>query len=214
VSVSAGVPALPDEVDYLIVGSGPGGAVAAYRLACDLPPSARIAVLERGGRHGAQDHVEGELDMLARLYKEGGVQQTRRSDLIVLQAECLGGGSVINNAVCYRMPSAVRSRWKTEFDIDLGGLDPEYDRIQPELLIGPLGPLGINTEVRDAFVAGVNRYRAKHGPASLTAPSVVDVNAPGAAGDGLWNVGNKFLRKRTTLETYIPWAEARLHVHR
>jgi choline dehydrogenase-like flavoprotein len=38
---------------------------------------------------------------------------------------------------------------------------------------------------------------------------VVSVNGPDAIGDGLWNLGNAHLGKRSTLETFVPWAEAR-----
>ncbi|HEU4582766.1 MAG TPA: muconate/chloromuconate family cycloisomerase [Polyangiaceae bacterium] len=38
---------------------------------------------------------------------------------------------------------------------------------------------------------------------------MVSVNGPDAIGDGLWNLGNAHLGKRSTLETFVPWAEAR-----
>ncbi len=200
---------LPDAVDFLIIGSGPGGAVMAYRLA-SAAPEASIAVLERGARYSPlQDFTEYELEMVARLYKEGGVQQTRRADMIILQGECVGGTSVINNAVCYRMPERVRTRWEQEYGLDLSALPAEYDRVAQELEIGPLPPEGINQVVRAAFERAVDTLNAENGGGVLQPVGVVEVNAPQAVGDGLWNLGNKYLGKRSMLETYIPWAEAR-----
>ncbi|WP_257446721.1 GMC family oxidoreductase N-terminal domain-containing protein [Archangium lipolyticum] len=200
---------LPEEVDYLVVGSGPGGAVAAYRLARE-EKTATIAVLERGDRYAPlQDFSEYELDMVAKLYKEGGIQQTKRADMIVLQGECVGGGSVINNAVCYRMPDHIHELWQREYGLDLGSLPAEYDRIAGELGIGPLPADGINQVVRAVFEQAVESFNATPGVSKLEPVRVVDVNAPAAVGDGLWNLGNKYLGKRSMLETFIPWSEAR-----
>ncbi|WP_224247764.1 GMC family oxidoreductase N-terminal domain-containing protein [Hyalangium gracile] len=200
---------LPDVVDYLIVGSGPGGAVMAYRLA-SAEPGASIAVIERGARYSPlQDFTEYELEMVARLYKEGGIQQTKRADMIILQGECVGGTSVINNAVCYRMPERVRTRWEQEYGLDLSALPGEYGRIAQELEIGPLSPEGINQVVRASFERAVDTLNTERGGGALEPARVVEANAPQSVGDGLWNLGNKYLCKRSMLETYIPWAEAR-----
>ena len=199
---------VPEQVDYLVVGSGPGGAVLAYRLAC-AEPGASIAVLERGARHSPlQDFNERELEMIAKLYKEGGLQQTKRADMIILQGECVGGGSVINNAVCFRMPARVQRRWEEEYGLDLRALSVEYDRVGAELSIGPLPDVGVNRMVRAIFERAVQQFNAQAAQ-PLGPAQVAEVNAPEAVGDGLWNLGNKYFGKRSVLETYIPWAEAR-----
>lgn len=201
---------LPDSVDFLVIGSGPGGAVAAYRLACGAKAGTTIAVLDRGPRISPlQDMTERELEMYAKLYKEGGLQQTKRADMIVLQGECVGGGSVINNAVCYQIPDSVESRWQRDYDLNLFSLPKEYQRVAGELLIAPLPNPGINEKAKSLFVRAVDAYNDGGPQNRLEKPSVVEVNAPGAFGDGLWNIGNKYLAKRTVLETYIPWSEAR-----
>jgi choline dehydrogenase-like flavoprotein len=199
---------VPEQVDYLVVGSGPGGAVVAYRLAC-AEPGASIAVLERGVRHSPlQDFNERELEMIAKLYKEGGLQQTKRADMIILQGECVGGGSVINNAVCFRMPARIQRRWEEEYGLDLQALAVEYDRVGAELSIAPLPDVGVNRTVRAIFERAVQQFNVQ-GAQLLGPAQVAEVNAPEALGDGLWNLGNKYFGKRSVLETYIPWAEAR-----
>ena len=209
VSTPISEPGVPGEVDYLVIGSGPGGAVAAYRLACRFP-DARIAVLESGGRYSPlQDFNERELEMIAKLYKEGGVQQTRRADMIILQGECVGGGSVVNNAVCFTAPPEVREKWRRDFGLELTGLDAAYAQVERELQIGPLNPSGINGRVSGIFEKAVRGLNASHPTPLLNPAEVVKVSSPHAMGDGLWNLGNRFYGKRTVLETFIPWAEAR-----
>jgi choline dehydrogenase-like flavoprotein len=149
---------IPDEVDYLIVGSGAGGATMAYRLACN---SASVLVIERGPRYSAiQDFNDNELEMVRKLYKEGGLQQTKRFDLTILQGECVGGSTVINNAICFRMPEPVQKRWTDDFGLNLTELKQEYNAVGGELEIAALDPIAVNTRVEAAFRAGVAGYNA------------------------------------------------------
>ncbi len=205
VSTPVGESAIPDEVDYLIVGSGAGGAAMAYRLSCN---TGSILVVERGPRYSPlQDFNDNELEMIRKLYKEGGLQQTKRFDLTILQGECVGGSTVINNAICFRMPKFVQDQWTNDFGIDLTNLRQEYDAIGAELEIAPLDPIGINTRVEAAFRTGIAGYNAESG--SRLTPEILMANHRNETGSGLCNLGNRYVRKRSMLETYIPWSEAR-----
>ncbi len=204
-------PSIPGEVDYLIVGSGAGGAVAAYRLACKtgVDPE-RVLVVERGPRFSPlQDFNDDEMEMVRKLYKEGGLQQTRRFDLIVLQGECVGGTTVINNAVCFPMPDQIRQMWQEEYDLDLSSLEEEYKRIADEIEIEELSDDGINQRVKEKFLQGVRAYNQSLQKNEKLVEQKLKTNSRNEYGDGLWNIGNKRMRKRSMLETYIPWAEAR-----
>ena len=205
-------PEVPEECDYLIVGSGAGGATMAYRLACAVGRPERILVVESGSRYQPlQDFQDSEIDMMKKIYKEGGLQQTKKTSMTVLQGECVGGGTIVNNAVCFRMPDHVRKQWRGEFGLSLAGIDDEYDRIAKELHIAPLGNLGVNEIVQGKFIEGVKGYNTGVDPADrlLLDEKPVLVNHLDNTGDGNWNLGNKRMRKRSMLETYIPWAESR-----
>jgi choline dehydrogenase-like flavoprotein len=198
-------PQIPKDVDYCIIGSGAGGAVMAYRLA-QKEPNARIVVIERGPRYSPlQDFNDNEMEMVRKLYKEGGLQQTKRFDLMILQGECLGGTTVINNAVCFPMPDKVRETWQNEYGIDLSKLDAEYQRVAEEIDIHEIDPISINTRVEKVFRQAVSGMPAS---ANLHTESLL-ANHSNMLGEGLCNLGNKRMRKRSMLETYIPWAEAR-----
>ncbi|HSE37249.1 MAG TPA: GMC family oxidoreductase N-terminal domain-containing protein [Blastocatellia bacterium] len=213
-------PAIPDEVDYLIVGSGAGGACMAYRLACEASDPSRILVIETGRRYSPlQDFNDDEMEMIRKLYKEGGLQQSKKFDLMVLQGECVGGTTVINNAVCLQMPQAVREVWQNEYGLDLSSLDDEldgqgrvikageYTRVGQEIEITQIAEIAINQRVAQKFKTGIAGLLKQGAP--LSGAEVLSANQRDMLGDGLCNLGNKRLRKRSMLETYLPWAEAR-----
>lgn len=223
VSTPFSEPSLPDEVDYLIIGSGAGGACMAYRLACEASDPSRILLADRGRRFSPlQDFNDDEMGMYCKLYKEGGLQQSKRFDLMVLQGECVGGTTVINNAVCLPMPAEVRSEWENQYGLDLSALGRydgngwpttpgEYSTVEKEIEITEIPDLAVNQRVKEKFLNGVEKYNKEH--QSAAGPALIEerlrANQRDMMGDGLCNLGNKRLRKRSMLETYIPWAEAR-----
>ena len=201
---------IPDEVDYIILGSGVGGAVMTYRLAATVNDPSKILLVERGPRYSPlQDFNDDEMEMIRKLYKEGGIQQTKRFDLMVLQGECLGGTTVINNAVCFPMPEFIKSLWQQEYDIDLSNLQNEYNQIAKEIEISEIAEDGINQCVKEKFLKGVDGFNSLLGEQNKLRLDNLKANHRNILGSGLCNIGNKRMRKRSMLETYIPWSEAR-----
>jgi choline dehydrogenase-like flavoprotein len=202
-------PDIPDEADYIILGSGAGGAVMSYRLACGAKDPSKIIVVERGNRYQpSQDFNDYEMEMMRKLYKEGGLQQTKKFTMSVLQGECVGGTTVMNNAICIEMADQTKNRWQEEFDIDLSDLDSHYKRIAAEIEIRELGMKGINKNVMNKFKKGVEGFN-QNSEEKLKTIYPLKANHRNIIGDENWNLGNKRLTKRTMLETYIPWSEAR-----
>jgi len=204
-------PEIPDEADYIVIGSGAGGATAAYRLACEVADPSRILIIESGNRYQPlQDFNDDEMNMFHKLYKEGGLQQTKQFTMTVAQGQCVGGTTVINNAVCFKMPSEVREDWRNNFGLELAGLDEAYRQVEKELNISPLGDKGVNQKVRSIFDLAVSKYNQSVAAGEqLDLEDPVMVNHRNNTGDGNWNIGNKRMQKRSMLETYIPWSEAR-----
>jgi choline dehydrogenase-like flavoprotein len=134
-----------DEADAVVVGSGPCGAVAAKELAC---AGHRVVLLEEGPPFTPADfELEGALSM-SRLMREGGLRFTRGSTLPTMQAIGLGGGSLVNSAICLRAPEFVLEGWCREHDLShttRADLDPHYQAVEKELGVAPtpesvLGP--------------------------------------------------------------------------
>lgn len=200
---------IPEEADYVILGSGAGGAVMSYRLSCETNDPSKILVVERGGRYQPlQDFNDHEMEMMRKLYKEGGLQQTKKFTMSVLQGECVGGTTVINNAICIEMTKETKDRWQNEFGIDLSKLDEEYKRIADEIEIEEIGEKGINRNVMNKFMEGVNKYN-QNSDQKLNPIFPLKANYRNIIGDESWNLGNRRQTKRTMLETYLPWSEGR-----
>ncbi|HUF10521.1 MAG TPA: GMC family oxidoreductase N-terminal domain-containing protein [Rhodothermales bacterium] len=203
-------PSIPDEVDYLVVGSGAGGATMAYRLATQVGDPAKVLVVERGGRFSPlQDMSEDEMEMTRRLYKEGGLQQTKRFDMMILQGECVGGTTVTNNGICIEMPPKIKAQWANQFGIDTSGLQAAYDRTKSDLGIDDIPDGAVNERVEAVFDRGVRNLNGAHAEPVLHPTRRLAANGRSLLGDGSWNLGNRRMRKRSMAETYLPWAEAR-----
>ena len=120
--------------DALIVGSGFGGGVTACRLA---EAGWRVCVLERGRRFGRGDFPDRPEQAPRLLWhpraNPGGMFDFRlMRDVAVLQAACVGGGSVVYANVQLRAPRQVfDSGWPDA--IDRSELDPWYDRTEDAL---------------------------------------------------------------------------------
>ena len=127
-----------DEVcDVLVIGSGPGGAVVARELAA---AGKDVVLLEEGPPFTPADYTtDGALSM-ARTIREGGLRATRGTPLVTMQAIALGGGSVVNSAICVRAPEATLEGWCDEFGLEettRADLDPHYQAIEDFLGIAP-----------------------------------------------------------------------------
>ena len=126
-----------EEADVAIVGSGPCGAVVAYELA---RRGHRVVLLEEGPPFTPQDFdLDGSRSM-ARTMRDGGLRTTRGTIMPTMQAICLGGGSLVNSAICPRPPEFVLDDWCDRFELartTRADLDPHYDAVAEFLGIGP-----------------------------------------------------------------------------
>ena len=53
----------------------------------------------------------------ARPLREGGLRATAGTVMPTMQAICLGGGSLVNSAICVRAPDFVLDRWCSDFEL-------------------------------------------------------------------------------------------------
>jgi choline dehydrogenase-like flavoprotein len=112
------------DCDVVVIGSGAGGGVVAGELTA---AGTSVIVLEQGGYYNEADYNQLELDMLSRLYLDGGATSTKDRSLTILAGGCLGGGTVVNYTTSFRTPDRVREEWARDFGLP-GFLSAEYTR--------------------------------------------------------------------------------------
>ncbi|MBI1828288.1 MAG: GMC family oxidoreductase [Thaumarchaeota archaeon] len=96
-------------VDVCVIGSGAGGAILATKLA---EAGKSVVVMERGGYYDGESMNQREADMMPLLWKNGGANFTSNLRVAIAQGSCLGGSTVINDAVCFRIPDLVIKQWQ------------------------------------------------------------------------------------------------------
>jgi len=180
--------------DVVVIGSGAGGAPVASTLA---ESGRRVVVLEAGPRLETGDFTGDEAGMTALLWKLAAT----RSGLSVYAGACVGGSTVINDALCFRPPPALLAEWRSEHD--LGGLTdaalaPFVDRVWEDIHAEPTGPE--HTSRNAAILA---RGAERLGWAASATPRSVR----SCANLGLCNLGCPSGAKQSTLLTYVPRAE-------
>jgi choline dehydrogenase-like flavoprotein len=138
---------LADEYDVIVVGSGAGGGVAAHNIAAH---GYRVLIVEAGPFYPSGNITHHELDMVARLYKQGGLQTSTNRDFVVFQGRCVGGSSTINNGISLRVNEAgkthpdaldVLAKWASiGAPIDAAAFHASYDAVQAMMGIAPIDP--------------------------------------------------------------------------
>jgi choline dehydrogenase-like flavoprotein len=184
--------------DAVIVGSGAAGSVMAFQLASR---GHSVLVLERGKRQDPQTFEHNEMEMLPRLYKNGGLQTSVDRDLVIMQGSTLGGSTVVNNAIWLRADlQRILPDWKSRgADLDEGRLNRAYDDLEHKLHVSPL-PAALANKGTDVFLQGSQ--------ALTISAHLLKNNRDECIGCGWCNYGCRYNRKTSMLVTFIPWAES------
>ena len=186
-----------EETDVAIVGSGPGGAVVARELA---EAGVRVVLIEEGPAFTPVDYeLDGGFSM-ARTMREGGLRATTGTVMPTMQAIALGGGSLVNSAICVRSPEHVLARWCRDYELERtsrADLDPHYDAVGAFL--------GISPTPED--VQGARNLLFKRGCEALDyACEPIQRNVRGCRGSGECFTGCRSRAKQSMDISYVPAA--------
>lgn len=117
---------LPSEADFIVVGSGAGGSVAAAALA---QAGFDVCVLESG--INPRQLGLNEADGFYQLFLGGGALTTRDLSVSILAGGALGGGTTVNWLTCYRPPTL--DRWERDFGLPKRRIEEHIERIEARL---------------------------------------------------------------------------------
>jgi choline dehydrogenase-like flavoprotein len=124
-------PPLELEADYVVVGSGAGGATAAVTLA---RAGAHVALIEAGPWRDPEDYPSSVYGTMRDMLDAWGTSFTRgRAYWPVVQGALVGGSTVINSAICVRTPPDVFEHWRVAFGVGGPALAERVWAIQTEL---------------------------------------------------------------------------------
>jgi choline dehydrogenase-like flavoprotein len=188
--------------DVVVVGSGAAGSVLAYRLA----ERGREVVLLEGGKHvDPRDFTEDERVQFSNLYSAGGMQMSTDARFQVLQGKCVGGSTVVNNAVCFDIPPRTLARWNDPDGLD-AGLDEDrflqsFVRLRKWL---PVFNQGDNKRLQaggSKMAEGIEKLKLDG------AGGVVDANIKDCLGTGYCNIGCPYGKKLSALDNILPRAQ-------
>lgn len=186
--------------DVVVVGSGAAGAIIAYRLA---EAGRQVLVLERGRHLDPSEFTEDEVEQISNLYADGALQLTRDFSFQVLQGMCVGGSTVINNAVCFDVPPKVLERWNgSEFDagLDESRLAASFAEVRSWLRINR-SPSEHLQGGAQKFVDGIKALGLTNGGGAV---DVVEANITNCPGSGYCNIGCPFGTKLSMLDKVLP----------
>lgn len=186
--------------EFIVVGSGPAGATAALKLA---KAGARVLILEEGEAppHPAEASA---LRAMRSLYREFGTSVSFGNlPMPYLQGRALGGTSVINGAISWRLPETIAEEWyaadpKLEEELPFAAITETSEEIERALFIAPTDPrIAHHKNLRMA--EGAARLGVAHRPIAR--------NVRGCKGSGRCLQGCPYGAKLSMDRSFLPEAQ-------
>lgn len=187
--------------DVVIVGSGAAASILANQL---VQLGRKVLLVERGGHEQPGTFNENEVDMVSRLYADGALQLSRDFRFQVFQGSCVGGSTVVNNAVCFKTPEYILDKWIHEMGI---GIDRAKYTMSMSSVYDLMHVAHTPVMTDDKYLNPGGRLfynaAAKMGYDSFHLDSVV-ANIKGCLGCGYCNIGCRYGKKLSMLDTILP----------
>lgn len=186
--------------DYVIVGSGAAGATAA-RVLSDTGRS--VCVLEEGPAVDTKDFGDTLYPAFKALFRDMNAQAARgRAFIPVIQGRCLGGSTVVNSAIVWRLPEDVWRPWRDIHGLGealpLSELHKRWDIIEKELSIAET-PREVLGEFNRLMGEGARRLGVFAAPTRR--------NVKDCRGSARCLTGCPYAAKQSMLASYLPYAE-------
>ena len=194
-------------VDICIIGSGAAGAILGTKLA---ESGKSVVILEKGGYYDGESMNQREADMIPLLWKNAGANFTSNLRVAIAQGSCLGGSTVINDAVCFRIPLIVIEQWKKMgVSITNDEWDKANDEVSKRINIQEVTDEELNTNARKLKEA-CEKFRYQGDPLLKhyknhrnCGQSISDESLKSCVKCGFCHLGCHYDTKQSMLVTYI-----------
>lgn len=188
--------------DVVVVGSGAAGAVAAHAIA---EAGLSVAIVEEGPWLRTREFTSDVHDIFGRVMRQSGMQVLQgRAFMPLIQGRCVGGSTLVNSAIAWRIPEDVVEDWGARFGlgeaITMRDLEPHFDALERDLSVRSVAPEVLGEHNR-LFVEQAERRGIEAAPMRRY--------DRGCKGSGTCMTGCKSGAKQGMSVTYVPWALAR-----
>ena len=186
------------EADVVVIGTGAGGAAAAYTLASK---GLAVLIIEEGHYHDRRDFSGRLTDVIPKLYRASGATVALGNAVIpVPVGKSVGGTTTINSGTCLRTPDAVLQEWVEAGLTELtpAAMRPYFERVESILQVQRADPRYVG-EIGNVIGQGARAL-------GFTQAHPLTRNAVGCDGQGLCQFGCPTDAKQSTNVSYIPRA--------
>jgi len=183
------------ECDYVVVGSGAGGSIAAAVLA---DAGAHVMMVEEGGHHTRREFNMQEAWAYDTLYQDHGNRATEDLSITILQGRTVGGGTTVNWTSSFRTPEKTLALWASRHGLtglDAATLEPHFAAVEARLSIKDGNPDDVNAN---------NRKLLEGGRKLGWNPELIRRSVKGCARLGACGLGCPIDAKQSALVTYVP----------
>jgi len=194
------------DVDVCVIGSGAAGAVIATKLA---EAGKSVVLLERGGYYDGESMNQREEDMIPLLWKNAGATFTSNLKVVIAQGTCLGGSTVINDAVCFDIPTPVIAQWqKMGVSIGKSEWDSANKEVKKRINVTKVKPNELNAnaqklkEACEIFKLDGKKIDHRYNDRNC-GPSISDPTLKSCMQCGFCHLGCHYDTKQSMLVTYI-----------
>ncbi len=185
--------------EVVVIGTGAGGAAAAYELA---RRGRAVLLLEAGHYRSRAEFTGRAADAYRKLYL-GSTVALGNVGAMIMAGRGVGGSTTINSGTCYRAPEHTLERWGERYGLTMLSPDrlaPYYERVESMLGVA---------EAPAEHLGGVARVVARGAELLQLSHKPLRRNAPGCDGQGVCCFGCPTGAKRSTDVSYVPEALAR-----
>lgn len=190
---------IDDSFDVVVIGSGAAGAVAAHTLA---EAGLTVGIVEEGPWLRTRDVKEDVHTTFSRVMRGHGMQVLQgRSFMPLIQGRCVGGSTLVNSAIAWRIPEDVVDEWSAKFGlgdaITMRDLEPCFDTLERDLSV---------RSVDDAVLGENNRLFVEQAKKQGFAAAPMKRYDKGCKGSGMCLTACPNGAKQGMSVTYVPWA--------